>query len=270
MQILSDTSSLAGYKGCTLVPTMGAFHEGHRSLVRIAAALDKPVVVSIFVNPKQFAPGEDLATYPRSLDRDLEMIAADGATAALVPSEDLMYPPGESAWSPPLPLIASDPKLEDLHRPHFFSGVCTAVARLFDLTQPSTAILGEKDWQQLQVIRSMVQMNASRWPAIHIMSGPTIRESDGLAMSSRNAFLDPANRERAIALSSALSEAIKLPPMKAELMMQAKLLSADLDVDYAVVRDAQTLQAPLEGRPQRALIAATLGGIRLIDNAAMS
>ncbi|MDG1838244.1 MAG: pantoate--beta-alanine ligase [Phycisphaerales bacterium] len=269
MQILSDISSLASYKGCTLVPTMGAIHEGHRSLVRIAAAFDEPVVVSIFVNPKQFAPGEDLATYPRSLDRDLEMIAADGASAALVPPEDLMYPPDEPVWSPPLPSVASNPKLEDLHRPHFFSGVCTVVARLFDLIQPSTAILGEKDWQQLQVIRSMVQMNADRWPAIHIKSGPTIRESDGLAMSSRNAFLDPANRERAIALSSALAEAIKLPPVEAELTMQDKLFSADLDIDYAVVRDAQTLQAPQKGQPQRALIAATLNGTRLIDNAAM-
>ena len=269
MQILSDTPSLVRYKGCTLVPTMGAVHEGHLSLVRIAAALDEPVVVSIFVNPKQFAPGEDLTTYPRSLDRDLEMIDAAGATAALVPQEDLIYPPGESVWSPPLPSVARDPKLEDLHRPHFFAGVCTVVARLFDLIQPRTAILGEKDWQQAQVIRSMVQTHASRWPALHIMSGPTIRESDGLAMSSRNAFLNPANRERAIALSAALSEAIKLPPIEAELTMQAKLFSADFDVDYAVVRDAQTLQAPLEGRPQRALIAATLDGTRLIDNAAM-
>ena len=188
---------------------MGALHKGHESLIKKSVRESKKTLVSIFVNPKQFAPGEDLATYPRSLDRDLEMIAADGATAALVPSEDLMYPPDEPVWSPPLPSVASNPKLEDLHRPHFFSGVCTVVARLFDLIQPSTAILGEKDWQQLALIRTMTRdLDLVQPPAEAVIGVATVRESDGLAMSSRNRYLSREDRTKAGNLPRLMKQAI--------------------------------------------------------------
>ncbi len=222
------------------------------------------MVISVFVNPTQFAPGEDLATYPRTLAHDLEVSAAAGAVAAFVPGVETMYPPNMDLWVPSLPEVATTPGLEDASRPHFFTGVCQVVARLFDLTRPSMAWFGEKDWQQLQVVRAMVGEHQDRWPDLEIHAGETVREPDGLAMSSRNAYLDQSARPRALALGAALQVATSGEPA-----MRRVLLEADLDVDYAVIRDAETLQSPQAGRPRRALVAATLDGTRLIDNAAV-
>ncbi len=244
---------------------MGALHEGHLSLIRQGTQMGAPVVVSIFVNPTQFAPHEDFDQYPRPLDRDLDMAAKAGAAAVFVPAAECVYPPDVPVAAPSLPPVATTPGLEDGHRPHFFTGVCAVVARLFDLVRPAKAIFGEKDWQQLQVIRAMVAADPSRFP-LQIDSGPTLREADGLAMSSRNAYLDPAQRDQALALSRALGLAQGLDPIAAEAAMMACLVDAGLTVDYAVVRDAVSLGPPSADRPSRALIAASLGSIRLIDN----
>jgi len=262
MQILTDIDSLEPYYGWSCVPTMGALHDGHRSLIRQAVATERPAVVTIFVNPKQFAPGEDYATYPRNLDRDLDIARDEGAAAVFTPAVDDIYPDNGDVWEPPLPAVANGPLLEDAYRPHFFAGVCTVVARLFDLLQPGECFFGEKDWQQLQVIRALANSHAERWPHLSVTAGQTIREPDGLAMSSRNVYIADDQRDRALAISQALSLADQ-----GEMAMRQLLLSANLDVDYAVVRDAETLLDAEEHRPQRALIAATLDGTRLIDNA---
>ncbi len=265
MHIVRDIQALDAFPGAALVPTMGALHEGHRSLTRMAVASGRPTVVSIFVNPAQFAPGEDLDTYPRTLERDIAQCAADGAHAVFAPSTAAVYPPGEPPWTPPLPAVATDPGLEDGHRPHFFAGVCTVVARLFDIVRPTEAFFGEKDWQQLRVVTDLVETHRDRWPGLSVAAGPTIREEDGLAMSSRNVFLNASSRTRALALHRALSRADE-----GEAAMRRVLEASGLEVDYAVVRDAETLGPPVAGRDRRALIAATLDGTRLIDNAAVA
>jgi len=163
-----------------------------------------------------------------------------------------------------LPEVARLPGLEDAHRPHFFTGVCTVVARLFDLVRPRETFFGEKDWQQLQVVRAMAASHRDRWPELEVTAGETIRTSDGLALSSRNAYLDDAQRHRALALSAALGQA-----GEGEEVMRAMLVAASFNVDYAVIRDAETLLEPVAGRSRRALVAATLDGTRLIDNAAV-
>ncbi len=257
-----------------LVPTMGALHNGHASLVREGAELARRenipggCVATIFVNPTQFENPADLARYPKTLDADLELCSHAGASAVFVPSVDDVYPPGDAPIVPPLPVAAIAPKLEDAHRPGHFAGVCQVVLRLFHLTRPKAAIFGEKDWQQLQVIRAMT---AERGLPISIIPGPTIRESDGLAMSSRNRFLTPDDRVRARALSRALCDACACPtPSAAESRMREVLAGQSIAPDYAVVRDAQTLGPPTAdpARPLRAIIAAPVGPVRLLDNAA--
>ncbi len=268
MKTLTTIASLIPWHGCTFVPTMGALHEGHLALIRQGARLGKPVVVSIYVNPTQFAPHEDFAAYPRQLEQDLDAAAAAGASAAFVPASDLIYPPDTASTVPDLPAVATEPKLEDADRPHFFSGVCTVVSRLFDLVQPAHAIFGEKDWQQLQVIRAMVAAEPARFP-LQVHAGRTIREPDGLALSSRNAYLSPTDRQRATALSRALADARAADGLEAaEAAMLDRLQQASMLVDYAVVRDAATLLPPADGyaSPLRALIAARLDSVRLIDN----
>jgi len=267
---------LADFHGGTLVPTMGALHAGHLSLIRRAALLTRPVVVSVFVNPTQFAAGEDLGAYPRRLDADCEAAAAAGADVLFAPPASVVYPAGEVVDAPPLPPVATRPGLEDARRPTHFAGVCQVVARLFDLVRPRFAVFGEKDYQQLLVVEAMVRGAAAggRWPDLEIVRTETVREADGLALSSRNEGLAPSERLRAVALSRALAAAAAIDaaagPTAAERALRLTLEAADLDVDYAVVRDAVTL-APLSdfARPARALVAARLGSVRLIDNSAV-
>ncbi|MFO0874249.1 MAG: pantoate--beta-alanine ligase [Phycisphaerales bacterium] len=301
MRLIRAIDELRPFARGVFVPTMGALHEGHAALVRRARAIAGPgesVLVSIFVNPTQFAPGEDFARYPRTLDADIALAESAGADVVFAPDVETVYPTGRAEApfaAPPLPSVATAPKLEDAHRPSHFAGVCQVVARLFDLVQPRVAVFGEKDFQQLRVIESLVAMVAAatpaRWPVWRdgctvpgvagvshpaIVGHPTVREPDGLAMSSRNRYLDAAQRERALGLSRALrSAAAAQRPAAAERAMRETLVAHGLSVDYAVVRDAATLM-PVESleRPTRALIAARIDpsrpdSVRLIDNAAM-
>ena len=273
MRLVHDADTLAPLAGCILVPTMGALHEGHASLVRRAAGRGAPVVVTVFVNPTQFAPHEDFARYPRTLDADVEIARAAGADAVFAPPPEAIYPRGleaarAEAAALALPDAATQPGLEDAFRPGHYGGVCQVVARLFDLARPARAIFGEKDWQQWRVLDGMVAADPARWPGLAMEVSPTVREPDGLAMSSRNRFLTADERPRATAISRALREAAAKPtPAAAEAHMHAVLEAAGLETQYAVVRDAEYLEAPISGRPRRALIAAKLGSVRLIDNA---
>ncbi len=274
MQVVRTIDELADFYGGSFVPTMGALHEGHLSLIRQAKDLGSPVVVSIFVNPTQFSPDEDFSRYPRQLDEDIALAEGAGAEAIFAPEVDTIYPPPthqEQASVPNLPSVATEPGLEDAKRPTHFAGVCQVVARLFDLVNPHQAIFGEKDYQQLSVIRAMVEQEDDRWPNLTIVPGPTVREPDGLAMSSRNVYLDPQQRKDALGLSSALLNAQSaLSPGDAEATMHSILQDHHLEVEYAVVRDAKTL-LPIENysQPARALIAARVGTVRLIDNMPM-
>jgi len=268
---------------------MGALHEGHAALVRAAGSVTgrarAPVVVTIFVNPTQFGPREDFARYPRTLEADLELCRAAGADAVFVPSVEMIYPRGldaardeAAAWQ--LPPAAIEPGLEDRCRPGHFGGVCLVVARLFELCRPGTAYFGEKDWQQLRVISQMVERErrrdatTRRFADLRIVSCPTVRERDGLAMSSRNRYLGAEERRRATALwrAIALARASSPTPPDIERSMQALLEREGLQADYAVVRDAASLLPPVAGAPAeslRVLIAARLGTTRLIDNAGL-
>lgn len=269
MDVIHDIAELSPYTGCAFVPTMGALHTGHQSLIQQAVASGHPTLVSIFINPAQFAPHEDLDGYPRTLEQDLDMVRAQGVAGVFVPSVQTIYPADQVAPPIPLPGVATDPGLEDAYRPHFFGGVCGVVARLFDLVKPAQSYFGEKDWQQLRVIDAMAEANPDRWPSLQIIGVPTVREPGGLALSSRNVYLSPEDRSRARAISLALAAARGLEPGPAAQAMMEILNESRLVVDYAVVRDAMTLRAPQHGRPMRALIAASLGRIRLIDNSGL-
>lgn len=240
---------------------MGALHRGHCSLIEAMRRETDDVVVSIFVNPAQFNDPADLDRYPRTLEMDMAAAEAAGATAIFAPAVDTIYTPHQEIWQPPLPRVATRPGLEDACRPGHFAGVCKVVARLFDLGRPSLAVFGEKDWQQMLVLEAMVAEHPDRWGALHLLRGATIREQDGLALSSRNALLSPEHRERALGLSRALAVA-----GDGEAAMRAVLDDHGLETEYAVIRDATTLEAAQTNRPVRALIAAGLEGIRLIDN----
>lgn len=271
MQIVQDSGQLSNWKGCALIPTMGALHEGHLSLVRAAShEWPGPVVVTIFVNPTQFGNKDDLLNYPRTLEQDLQQLRSLGVAAAFTPSVKMVYPAGHQLWQPPLPPVAITPQLEDLHRPEHFAGVAQVVARLIDLCQPHRLLLGEKDYQQLRVITEMVERESKRWPGLVVEGHPTIREPDGLAMSSRNQLLTISERPRALGLMSALQAASAAETaMEAESKMTQILLEYELHIDYAVVRHATTLQPITDHQqPSRALVAAHLGHVRLIDNLA--
>jgi pantoate--beta-alanine ligase len=251
-----------------LVPTMGALHDGHLSLARIAKTRCDKCVMSIFVNPKQFAPTEDLASYPRTWDADLAAFASAGGDLVWAPTVDEMYPAGFATEVQPKGAALG---LETDFRPHFFAGVATVCCKLFTQVLPDIAVFGEKDYQQLCVVRQMVRdLNLP----LEIVAGETIRDADGLAMSSRNAYLSKEERRQAIAIHRAIqavAEAARtgqpLPPAVAD--AKASLLSAGFNkVDYIEVRDAETLghvDLPLK-RPARVLAAAWLGKTRLIDN----
>jgi len=236
-----------------LVPTMGALHAGHLSLVEAIRKRADKVVVSIFVNPAQFALHEDFDRYPRDLEADVEKLG-HGADAVFVPSVREMYPEG---FATRIEVGGPSAGLETEFRTHFFAGVATVVAKLLIAAMPDVAIFGEKDYQQLLVIRRLV---ADLALPVEIVGAPTMREADGLAMSSRNAYLNP--RERAIAgrLNVILRNAAD------EKKAASDLLAAGFDaVDYVAIRDAATLGPPGDG-PKRILAAVRIGGTRLIDN----
>lgn len=268
MKTVHRIDDRSGIEGGSFVPTMGALHAGHLALIRRARALGRPVVVSIFVNPAQFAEGEDVERYPRRLEADREAAAGAGADVVFAPDVETVYPRGARVPGPTLPAVATEPRLEDACRPGHFAGVCRVVARLFDLVRPRWAVFGEKDYQQLLVVRAMVEAGGERWPGLEIDAHPTLRERDGLAESSRNASLDVEPRARAVGLFRALEAARAAPgPGAAADLMVTTLEAHGLSIDYAVVRDAATLM-PIDEyrRPSRALIAAHSGGVRLIDN----
>lgn len=252
---------------------MGALHEGHASLIRQAAAYSLAhhlggCVVTVFVNPTQFGDPADFTRYPKAIDADRHRCEAAGAACVFAPGVEDIYPPHQPVPVPPLPAVATAPKLEDAFRPGHFAGVCQVVNRLFDITLPAAAIFGEKDWQQLAVIRAMT--HAQRRP-IQIIPGPTIRDPDGMAMSSRNRFLSPEDRARGLSLSQALRQANNAPtPDAAEAAMRAELAKVGLTPDYAVVRNAGSLsptRLATDPGPFRAVIAAKVGAVRLLDNA---
>ena len=258
MEIIKNPEGLSPFRGCAFVPTMGALHDGHLSLIREAKKTGKPVVVSIFVNPEQFSPEEDLDKYPRNLEQDCEFAKSVGADIVFAPDVETMYPTEPENIC--LPMAATEPKLEDACRPTHFRGVCVAVARLFDLVQPDVTVFGLKDYQQYLVIKQLIEQERSRWKNLKIIGAEIIRDSDGLAMSSRNVYLTTDQRAQALGIH----KAIRCTNEKA---MMDVLVDHGLDVEYASIRDSETLLSPIEGKPTRSLIAARLGYIRLIDNA---
>ncbi len=274
MQVVHTTTGLQNVSGGAIVPTMGALHKGHEALIHRARDLPRPLIVSIFVNPTQFGDGDDLQRYPRTLDADLAAAESAGADIVFAPDAEAMYPPDAAIPVPALPAVATAPGLEDAHRPAHFSGVCQVVARLFDLLRPSAAVFGEKDYQQLLVVTEMVRREGDRWPGLHVVAHPTVRDGDGLAMSSRNASLPPGSRNQALGLYRALESARRAAadgaePASIERDLDRQLREHGLDVDYAAVRDARTLLPPTGTQPTRALVAARVSGVRLIDNMAV-
>ncbi len=254
-----------------LVPTMGYLHGGHQSLIRCAAQRAPAVAVTIFVNPTQFGPAEDLGRYPRDLDGDLKKCEEAGATFVFAPgAPEEMYPAGFQTWVEPGPLAAP---LCGEKRPGHFRGVCTVVAKLFALSRADCAFFGEKDYQQLRVIQ---RMNADLNLGVEVIGCPIARESDGLALSSRNAYLSPEERKRATALWKALSAVRhaftggERDPARLEEIAREKLGRDGLRIDYAEVRDPADLQRPARaGATSRLFLAAFLGKTRLIDNGAV-
>ncbi|MEL6981203.1 MAG: pantoate--beta-alanine ligase [Actinomycetota bacterium] len=252
------------------VPTMGYLHDGHGSLMRAAEPNDI-VVASIFVNPLQFAADEDLSDYPRDLDRDRELAAANGVDLLVVPSVEEMYPNGAVLTTVSVAEVSS--AWEGASRPSHFAGVATVVSKLFNIIGPCRAYFGEKDYQQLAVIRRMV---ADLSIPVEVVGCPIVRESDGLAMSSRNIYLSPEDRAAATVLRRALdagqaaTEAGEHDPAKvAQVMASVVAGEPRADLDYAVAVDPDTLEVPARLGPEaRLLIAADLGQTRLIDNAA--
>jgi pantoate--beta-alanine ligase len=250
-----------------LVPTMGALHEGHIDLVTLARARCTRVVASIFVNPAQFGPREDFTRYPRDEAGDLAKLRHAGCDAVWSPDATLMYPPGFATRITPAGVAAG---LESDFRPHFFGGVATVCCKLFTQVLPDIAVFGEKDYQQLLVVRQMVRDLDLQ---LQIVAAPTRREADGLAMSSRNAYLSPQERAVAPILHQVLQTVARSGGRDAKVIAEGKktLEAAGFRVDYLEVRDAETL-TPVESgatRPLRALAAAWLGKTRLIDNIAV-
>lgn len=252
-----------------LVPTMGALHDGHMALVEAAKRAAQRVVVSIFVNPRQFGPNEDLGKYPRREQADSRMLSGAGVDLLWLPPVEVMYPEG---FATNVSVSGVSEVLEGAHRPGHFDGVATVVAKLFAQVQPDVALFGEKDWQQLAVIRRMTtDLNMP----VEIQSVPTQRDDDGLALSSRNAYLMPEERARAVALPRALGAAERTiaeggDPEAALAQARETLAAAGFEVDYVVLADAETLGAPEPGRPWRLLAAAKIGATRLIDNIAVT
>ena len=254
------------------VPTMGNLHEGHLSLVRRAAETGRPVVVSVFVNPLQFGPSEDFDQYPRTLEEDLALLRREGVAIVFAPGQDELYPEPQDCVVKPPPQLGEI--LEGEHRPGFFTGVATVVLKLFNIVTPRIAVFGKKDYQQYLVIRSLCRQFAL---PIEILAGETVREADGLALSSRNRYLSPEERREApelrralLSVSSALAEG-QAEVRAFEGRAGAALESRGWDVDYISLRRARDLRpvSPEDlarRRPCIVLGAARLGSTRLIDN----
>ncbi|WP_041801964.1 pantoate--beta-alanine ligase [Rhodopseudomonas palustris] len=254
-----------------LVPTMGALHDGHVSLVRLAKRRASKVAVSIFINPAQFAPNEDFAAYPRTWKADLARLTAEKVDLIWNPDAKTMYPAGFASK-----ILTEGPALaglEDRFRPQFFGGVTTVVGKLFAQVRPDLALFGEKDFQQLRVVARMAR---DLDLGVKVVGAQIVRERDGLAMSSRNRYLSPEHRESATALCRGLKEAAKRiragEAIEAALAGSAALITAaGFKIDYLEARHAETL-APVASRkdgPIRLLVAATIGTTRLIDNVAV-
>jgi pantoate--beta-alanine ligase len=252
-----------------LVCTMGAMHEGHASLMRrtrLEIGPDAPLVVSLFVNPLQFGPNEDLARYPRTFDEDVALCAREGVDIVFAPTVDEVYPGGD-------PQVTVDPGplagvLEGKTRPGHYVGVLTVVAKLFGLVRPEVTVFGEKDYQQLALVR---RMSGDLCLGVEVLGGETVREPDGLALSSRNRYLDPEQRQQAVALSRALRAAQEAGPEGyAAALAAAEKVLADapgVDLDYVVVRAVDLAELDEDARGEaRALVAAKVGTTRLIDN----
>jgi pantoate--beta-alanine ligase len=274
MQVLTTIAELSQWRAATpqlvgFVPTMGYLHEGHLSLVRRARSENGSVVVSIFVNPTQFGPHEDFQRYPRDLPRDLGLLETARVDAVFTPTVDEMYPAGASTV---VDVEALSGILEGASRPGHLRGVSTVVSKLFHLVQPHRTYFGEKDYQQLQVIRRMVQ---DLRMLVEVIGCPTIRERDGLAMSSRNVYLSPAERQAAEALPQALFHAERLfrdgvrDASRLQAEVQCLLLKEPLiHIDYVAVVHPHTLQPVTTLSSEGAVIclAVWLGHTRLIDN----
>lgn len=268
-QSMSDVSKALRHTGrrVMLVPTMGALHDGHLALVRSAKRVPGAVVVvSIFVNPLQFGAGEDLDAYPRTLDADLELLAADGVEVVFTPTPASMYPDGPRTTVHPGSLGA---ELEGAMRPTHFTGMLTVVLKLLQIVRPDRAFFGEKDYQQLALIRQMV---TDLDVGVRIVGVPIVREADGLAMSSRNRYLSPEEREQAGALSAALLAGVYASPGGPAAVLDAARAVLDevpgIAVDYLELRGPGLEPAPVSG-PARLLVAGRLGATRLLDNIAL-
>lgn len=246
-----------------MVPTMGALHEGHLELVKEAKRRHSVVIVSIFVNPLQFAAGEDLDAYPRTLDADVELLREAGVEIVFAPSANDMYPTGPRTTVQPGPVGSI---LEGASRPTHFAGVLTVVNKLLNIAAPDTVFFGEKDYQQLVLIQQMVRdLNMD----VKVVGVPTVREADGLAKSSRNRYLDAAQRETAVTLSQALAAGVHAGGLGADAVVASarEVLDAapEVTVDYLELR-ARDLGPVTEPGPARLLVAARVGTTRLIDN----
>jgi pantoate--beta-alanine ligase len=274
MQVLRTISELHRWRGgaagrVALIPTMGALHAGHLAHLAAARAEADRLLVSIFVNPTQFGPHEDFHRYPRVLDVDLAKCETAGADAVFAPEIEEVYPPGRPEVHLDVPGVSHD--LEGDQRPGHFAGVCRVVLKLLNLTRPDAVTFGRKDYQQLCVVRAMM---ADLNVPTEVVEVPTVREDDGLALSSRNRYLDEKQRRHALGLSKALRLASQLAddgesdPAALESAMAKTMAAHQVQVDYAAVRRARTLAKLDQVRPgdSVALVAGRLGDVRLLDN----
>jgi pantoate--beta-alanine ligase len=278
LQIIRELSDLNGLRDrwrsagedVALVPTMGALHQGHLDLVTASRRIADRVIATIFINPMQFNDPADLAAYPRTEQADIAKLEASGCDAVWIPTAEQLYPPD---FATTVSVAGVSERWEGAHRPDHFLGVATVVAKLFIAAMPDSAVFGEKDWQQLQVIKRMA---ADLGLPIRVHGYPTVRDPDGLAMSSRNARLGPDERKQALALPRTLETTAKQiaagKPVRRALAeaKQALVDAGFLKIDYVALVDAATLEPLSEPAGEMRLIAAaTIGGTRLIDNVAV-